>query len=175
MLMTRPIEVIGASIAVLTRPQNGRNGYQGIAIQRDDVPGVSYRGMWEFPGGTCDPGEDAETCAIRELYEETGVVLAPELIVWEAYYPSRQKPGFFNAFFAAEMPNGVMPEVHKGDEGRAARWVTMGQFTGRMPGLVGVIPDHIDRYYDFIHGANTMGSFATRRYVDRMHGVDLVA
>ena len=29
--------------------------------------------LWEIPAGTLDPGEDAETCARRELLEEAGV------------------------------------------------------------------------------------------------------
>ncbi|MCB9894311.1 MAG: NUDIX hydrolase [Planctomycetes bacterium] len=30
------------------------------------------RALWEIPAGTLDPGEDALTCAARELEEETG-------------------------------------------------------------------------------------------------------
>lgn len=30
--------------------------------------------LWEIPAGTLDPGEDPETCARRELLEETGVM-----------------------------------------------------------------------------------------------------
>ena len=30
------------------------------------------RALWEIPAGTLDPGEDAMTCAARELEEETG-------------------------------------------------------------------------------------------------------
>ena len=32
-----------------------------------------------FPGGGADPGEDARTCAARELFEEAGVLLARDL------------------------------------------------------------------------------------------------
>lgn len=33
------------------------------------------KGKWEFPGGGLEPGEDAEIGALRELNEETGLVL----------------------------------------------------------------------------------------------------
>ncbi|MFS0870283.1 NUDIX domain-containing protein [Paenibacillus xylanilyticus] len=32
------------------------------------------RNGWEFPGGTCEPGETPLEAACRELYEETGAV-----------------------------------------------------------------------------------------------------
>ncbi|MGW6842088.1 NUDIX domain-containing protein [Streptomyces sp. NPDC054958] len=32
----------------------------------------TYRAGWQFPGGIVDHGEDPETCARRELVEETG-------------------------------------------------------------------------------------------------------
>ena len=33
----------------------------------------SFKGTWVLPGGHIDPGESLEECALRELWEETGV------------------------------------------------------------------------------------------------------
>lgn len=35
-------------------------------------------GLWEFPGGKCEPGESPEHCAEREALEEVGVVCRAE-------------------------------------------------------------------------------------------------
>ena len=69
-----PIRVIAAVIArgdallVCQRPLHKRHG-----------------GLWEFPGGKCEPGESDADAARRELREELGVEVAnvgePELTV----------------------------------------------------------------------------------------------
>jgi ADP-ribose pyrophosphatase YjhB (NUDIX family) len=34
----------------------------------------SHRSIWELPGGYVDPGESASDCALRELFEESGLI-----------------------------------------------------------------------------------------------------
>lgn len=41
-----------------------------LAARRDNGP---YAGLWEFPGGKVEPGEDDHTALARELREELGV------------------------------------------------------------------------------------------------------
>ncbi len=55
----------GDELLVCQRPQHKRHG-----------------GLWEFPGGKCEPDEDDETAIARELLEELGVRacrIGPEL------------------------------------------------------------------------------------------------
>ncbi|MEV7770347.1 NUDIX hydrolase [Kitasatospora sp. NPDC086791] len=35
-------------------------------------------GLWDYPAGGLEPGEDARAGALRELFEETGITAAPE-------------------------------------------------------------------------------------------------
>jgi mutator protein MutT len=36
-----------------------------------------FAGFWELPGGKCHSGEDPADCVVREVLEETGLVVAP--------------------------------------------------------------------------------------------------
>ena len=44
-----------------------------LLIQRGNPP---FKGCWAFPGGFMDMDETTEQCAIRELEEETGLVVS---------------------------------------------------------------------------------------------------
>jgi mutator protein MutT len=57
-----PIRVIAAVIA---------RGDHLLVCQRP--PHKRHGGLWEFPGGKCEPGETDEEAARRELREELGV------------------------------------------------------------------------------------------------------
>ena len=46
-------------------------GEQLLVCQRP--PHKRHGGLWEFPGGKLEPGEDDETAARRELAEELGI------------------------------------------------------------------------------------------------------
>ncbi len=59
--------------------------------------------LWEIPAGTLDPGEDAETCARRELLEEAGVTagrLQRLTSIWTT-------PGFTNEVIHLYLASGL--------------------------------------------------------------------
>ncbi len=41
----------------------------------------SDTGNWALPGGIIDPGEEPADAAVREIFEETGVIAVPEQLV----------------------------------------------------------------------------------------------
>lgn len=48
--------------------------------------GAHLAGLWEFPGGKCEPGEARPDTAIRELREECGVVATAERALASVVY-----------------------------------------------------------------------------------------
>lgn len=64
-----------AAILLLT-DKHGR-----VSIQfRDDFKGVKQGGLWGFFGGEIEHGETARQAAVRELAEETGIVVGQDAL-----------------------------------------------------------------------------------------------
>lgn len=80
---------VGDSIHVVTPTKEAPRPGVGVLLMREGRVLVGQRrsahgqGTWSVPGGTPDPGESDETCAARELYEETGVTGSDARVVAE--------------------------------------------------------------------------------------------
>jgi 8-oxo-dGTP pyrophosphatase MutT (NUDIX family) len=56
------------------RPVAAAGGYVGCPLPHDvALLLIHRRGVWDLPKGHQDPGEDLETCAVREVREEVGL------------------------------------------------------------------------------------------------------
>ena len=92
-----------------------------LVLRRDDRPDIPYPNHWDLPGGGREGEESPKDCALRETYEETGLTLQSEDLVWTASYlrPVRGRVWFF----AAHLPAERQAEIVFGSEGQG--WTLM--------------------------------------------------
>jgi mutator protein MutT len=79
--------------------------------------GVHLEGLWEFPGGKCEPGESLAACVRRELQEEldTDAEVGRELLSVTHHYPERSVELHFLECALTREPAPVL--------GQEMRWV----------------------------------------------------
>jgi ADP-ribose pyrophosphatase YjhB (NUDIX family) len=98
-----------ASVALLHREKV-------LLIQRARAP---WLGMWSLPGGRLEAGEDAETCATRELQEELGLAVYALRPVTRLTLGEEGR--FLLQVFATEAFEG---EIMPSDEIAAFQWIS---------------------------------------------------
>lgn len=104
--MTRS-DAIVACVGALTYDRDGRL----LLVLRANEPG---RGLWSIPGGRVEPGEDDATALVREMAEETGLVVETGALV------GRVRRGVYDiADYRCTVVGG---ELRAGDDALDARW-----------------------------------------------------
>lgn len=102
-----PTEDAVACVGALTYAADGRL----LLIRRANDPG---RGLWSLPGGRVEPGEDDATALVREMAEETGLVVEPGAVV------GRVRRGRYEiADYRCTVVGG---HLRAGDDALDARW-----------------------------------------------------
>jgi len=97
-------------------------GGQFLVTRR--LRGTHLEGMWEFPGGKCEPGETHAACLEREILEELGCaaqVGEKLLTVSHAYHDRSVELHFFRC----EMTGDPAPLL-----GQDIRWVSRAELRG---------------------------------------------
>ena len=106
---------LAASIIVL---RGGADALDVLLVRR--TPEARFMGgVWVFPGGAVDAGEDEQAAAVRELREEAGVELADpsDLVRFSQWItPAEVKIRFDTHFFLAPAPQGAPDPVIDGSE-----------------------------------------------------------
>ena len=92
------------SVAVMVRDGEGR---LALVRNRDD-------GLWQTVGGAMDPDEQPADAAVREAFEETGLLVEPTRVigvyggpVLRLTYPNRDVVSYVSISFAARVVGGA--------------------------------------------------------------------
>jgi 8-oxo-dGTP pyrophosphatase MutT (NUDIX family) len=111
-----------ATVIVL---RGGGDALDVLLVQR--TPKARFMGgVWVFPGGAVDPGEDDLAAARRELHEEASIALAPdaELVPFSRWItPAEVRIRFDTRFYLVALPAGARPAVD-GEECVDLAWHT---------------------------------------------------
>lgn len=98
-----------------------------LTALRDDFRHIPWPGHWDLPGGGAEPGETPLACALRELYEEFGLRLAPARLVGRVF-PAVQAPGRDSWLFRGRITPAEIARIRFGDEGQGWRMMPLDEF-----------------------------------------------
>ena len=104
--------VIGCVGAVIT-DAHGRL----LLIKRGHEPGA---GLWSLPGGRVEPGETDAEALVREMREETGLVVKPGPLLGRVQRPYADGDVVDIRDYTATVIGGTL---NPGDDAADARWV----------------------------------------------------
>ena len=79
--------------------------------------GTHLEGLWEFPGGKCEPGESHPDCLRREIQEELGIDAAVNAEIFTVSHSYDDRIVELH-FFACEIADEPKPLI-----GQEIRWV----------------------------------------------------
>lgn len=131
--------------------QDGKDGFQVLLLRRRG--GGSFGGMWVFPGGQVDSGDEsgaageegeiatARRAAVREAFEETGMrVVEDDLVTLSFWLPPSAAPRRFATwFFLAKVDPWEV--VIDGTEILEHRWLApQVAIDARESGEIGLVP-----------------------------------
>ena len=89
-----------------------------LLIKRGHEPGI---GLWTLPGGRIELGETDQQAVVREIQEETGLLVACGRLVGTAELPGRDGAVIDIRDYLAVVTGG---KLAAGDDAGDVRWVT---------------------------------------------------
>lgn len=120
-LLNQKFDFSGCKIALVC------NG-QILTILRDDLPSIPYPNTWDLPGGGREGNETPFECVAREVYEELGLSLKSENIIWLKTYPGVVNPKQQSVFMISKISQEEIETIIFGDEGQGYKLMPIEAF-----------------------------------------------
>ncbi|GAA5194295.1 8-oxo-dGTP diphosphatase MutT [Ferrimonas gelatinilytica] len=86
------------------------------------APEQHQGGLWEFPGGKVEPGEDVESALAREFLEEVGLRVLQSELLYEISHDYGDRRVALTVFLITSFEGEPRPK-----EGNPIEWVTLEQ------------------------------------------------
>ena len=118
-----------------------------LSILRDDKDNISWPNMWELPGGGREGDESPFECAAREVYEELGIHLNEDCLLWSKAYPSMLFEGRQSVFMVGQLSQDQFDNITFGDEGQTYKLMSIEEFLNSkqaVPQLQGRLRDDLE-------------------------------
>ena len=118
-----------------------------LTILRDDKPTIPYPNMWELPGGGREGNESPFECAAREVYEELGIHLDEDCLLWSKIYPSVIFKDKQSVFMVGQLRQEQFDNITFGNEGQAYKLMPIEEFLKSkqaVPQLQGRLRDYLE-------------------------------
>lgn len=118
-----------------------------LVYKRDDISGIPFPGLWDFPGGAREGDESAEDCVLRELREEFAIAMPSSRLIYKKAVPNYSRDGRAY-FFVARAVAHEIEAIEFGDEGQYWRMMPIEDFLKHplaVPGLVSRLRSYLAR------------------------------
>ena len=103
-------------------------GDKVLTILRDDKASIPWPNMWELPGGGREGDESPFECVAREVYEELGIHLTEDYLLWSKVYPSMLFADKQSVFLVGQLTQNQFYSIVFGDEGQAYKLMPVEEF-----------------------------------------------
>ena len=128
-----------------------------LTILRDDKSNIPYPNTWELPGGGREGDESPFECAEREVYEELGIHLTEDCLLWAKVYPSMLFADKKSVFLVGKLAQEQFDQIVFGDEGQGYKLMGIEEFLGSdkaVPQLQDRVRDYLEEVNDFCNCNN---------------------
>ena len=122
-----------------------------LTILRDDKENIPWPNMWELPGGGREGDESPFECAAREVFEELGIRLTKDCLLWSKVYPSMLFEGKKSVFLVGKLAQEQFDKIVFGDEGQGYRLMSIEEFLSSDKVVLQLqdrVRDYMERGYD---------------------------